>query len=285
MTVATDFIVGLREAFTLREAERAALADGDARRAEAKRLASAARARRAAARKLASPIAAATLLREALVILGFEASGETHPAVRQFLATSSPLYVDELPFAEAEALRDALDTELGRRLGATDTRSVAAIRALRAGRLAAVGLAVFFLTLAFVRAKFLPHDVAIGKPVLTSGARDNGEAVVDGRTRGTFGVYTNEAARPFVMVDLEKPYTITRIRVFNRGDGWFDESLPLVIEISDEAVAFKQVAQRSTHFDVWTVDLPPGTRARFVRVAKPTRGYIALNEIEVYSRE
>ncbi len=68
MTVALDFIVGLREAFTLRHAEERAVADGDARRSETRRLASAARARRAAARRLASPIAAVTLLREALEI-------------------------------------------------------------------------------------------------------------------------------------------------------------------------------------------------------------------------
>jgi len=304
MSIATDFVVGLREAFTLRHALRAAEADGDARRAEARRWIDAAKTRRAGARKLASAVTATSLLREALdlvlvaerVLRGESAEAPADlaaaleaapPVVRDFAASRSPLHVDELPFAEADALRDALDEEITRRLRAMDARSTTAIQALQWGRLAAVMLAVSIVAATIVRDELFPRNVARDKPVLTSGLRNETkpEGAVDGRTRGTFGVYTNESRHPFVTVDLQKVYGLTRIRIFNRGDGWFDESLPLVVEISDDGVRWHELARRTEHFDIWSILPADGTRARFVRVAKPVPGYIALNEIEVYSRE
>lgn len=305
MGVATDFFLGLREAFTLEHAERAALDAGEARRAEAKRYANGARVRRAAARRLATPTAAVTLLRESLelalvagrVVRGEENAtpidlatelGPREGVVAEWLAATSPLFVDDLPFAHAEALRDALDVEVTARLAALDLRSVVAIRALRYGRFAAVVFVCAVVISSVLRAKFFPHNVAVGKAVMTNGLRfDTGSGldVVDGRTRGTFGVYTADAPHPFVTVDLDKSYDITRIRVFNRGDGWYDESLPLALEISEDNVTFQELSRRTSHFDVWTTDPPSGTHARFVRVIKLTPGYVALNEIEIYSRD
>ena len=82
-------------------------------------------------------------------------------------------------------------------------------------------------------------------------------------------------------VDLLREYDVREVRVYNRGDGWFDDVLPLTLSISTDDATFTDVATRTTHFDVWTVEL--NRRARWVRVSNGS--YIALNEIEVYARE
>lgn len=304
MNAVTAFFFGLREAFTLREAERAAIADGDERRAEARKLAAAARARRSAARKTMTPPPAVTLLREALVLaiaseratrgedtasIDLAKEVDAEGPIAAWAGSTSRTYVDDLEFADAEALRDALDALVTRRLSLTDTRSVLAIRALRYGRFIALSLAIACTLFAIARATFLVHDVALGKPVITNGLHPesppNGEGVVDGRTRGTFGVFTAQSAHPFVMIDLEKEYAISSIRIFNRGDGWFDDGLPLVVEVSTDGIRFTEVGRRTTHYDKWAFALPAGTQGRWVRVSKATPGELALNEIEVYARE
>jgi len=302
MGVATDFILGMREAFTLEHAERAAIDEG-ARRDDARKFVQGANARLASAARLSLPRAAVPLLRDALE-LAIRASRVDHDApvdlaaelgarddvVGEWARSSEPLFVEELPFARGEELRDALDAEVRARLAALDVRSVTAIRALRWGRFVALTIVLAMIASWVARTKFLPHNVALGKNVLTNGVRGdngpfNGPGVVDGRTRGTFGVSTNDSPHPFVTIDLAKPYAITRVRIFNRGDGWYDESLPLALAISDDNATFREVARRTTHFDVWTVDFAPTATARFVRVAKMAPGAVTLNEIEIYSRD
>ncbi len=201
MNVVANFFFGLREAFTLSEAERAAVECGESRRDEARRFAVAGRARRSAARKLMTPPPAVTLLREALELAiaseraarGEGASdvdlrrdiGDTVDAIARFLAATSRTYVDDLDFADAEALRDALDVEVTRRLSLVDTRSLLAIRALRYGRFIALSIAVGVVSVLIARATFLTHNVALGKPVMTNGLHPEsppaGEGVVDGQ--------------------------------------------------------------------------------------------------------
>jgi hypothetical protein len=86
-----------------------------------------------------------------------------------------------------------------------------------------------------------------------------------------------------VLVDLKESHPIDHVVVYNRGDGWFDECLPLRVELSDDGEHFDVVGTQTTHFVSFTVAVN-GRAARFVRVSKPDRGYIALNEIEVYGR-
>ncbi len=301
--IITNFFSGLREIFTLDHAERDAKTYGITARTLASRFAAAAKTRRAAARRAANPVVAMTLLREALELaIASECAARGEPSddidlhglepsngiIADWLAATSRTYVDELPFVEAEALRDALDSEVSSRLSKVDTRSVLALRALRYGRTLAVAIALAAIGAMIVKAEFLVHNVALDKPIYTSGLRPEsppgGAGVVDGRTRGTFGVFTAQSQRPFVTVDLERSYAISSIRIVNRGDGWFDDGLPLVVELSMDGGSFTEVARRTTHFDKWSFALPASTTARFVRVAKATPGELALNEIEVYAR-
>jgi hypothetical protein len=308
MTAIRAFFLGLRELVTLEHAEQRALALGQEERSRRVRYLRAARARRAASRKLANPVAAVILLRDALALalrpthsddevfdttLALSAALATHPEAAEaerrvvdWLQQTAPLALDELSFAQAELVRSSFEDCLAIVLGGVETRSVLAVRALRIGRLVAVALLVTWLAATFVRSKWLVHDVAIGKTVTSSpllAESPSPDHVVDGRTRGTFGIATMTVEHPFITVDLGDPYAVEQVRVVNRGDGWFDDCLPLILAVSNDGLRFDEVARRTEHFDQWTV--PLGGRAlRFVRVSMPERGYIALNEIEVYAR-
>jgi hypothetical protein len=291
MGAVANFFVGLHEAIMLRHAEREALAAGD-RRLEVRRYFDAAKSRRAAARRLADAVPAITLLEEALelAIVGAAiARGERAADVDVGLARlerTTRLQIDELPFAEADALRDSLDARVSHIVGGIDARSVLAVRALRWGRIAALVVLAVFVAMTIARATFLPHNVARGKPVFSSGLRNGatGAELVDGRTRGAYAAATVDSAHSWIAVDLEKVYTLTSIKLFNRGDGWFGDSLPMSVDVSEDGVTYHDLAKRSDVFTVWTIDCP-GMRARFVRITKLAHGYVALNEIEIYSRE
>lgn len=272
---------GLREIFTLRVA-RATVESYGAERLETlrdeKRIA---RAKLAASRRLANPRAALDLLTLAA----------TH--ARRAEQVADAVALDELPvapldgasFGQLELARDELDVGVARALARIESRTPTELAGLRWGRIAAIVITLLVSVAALAKSRGV-HDVARGKMVSASSVHDGKpEAIVDGRTRGTFAMQTSEGAHPFIAIDLGRTYRVSSIRVFNRGDGWFDESLPLSIEISTDGVTFHEIARRTEHFDVWTIDLSAApVDARAVRATKAS-GYIALNEIEVYARE
>lgn len=193
---------------------------------------------------------------------------------------------DGLTFAEAEAQRDALELEVASLLASVESRTPTELSGLVYGRFAAIAIAIC-VVLWGATSPWRVHDVALGKPVTTSpllAPPDKPDGIVDGRTRGTFGLQTTRAHAPFVTIDLQRTYRIRRIAIYNRGDGWFDEILPLSLEVSSDGFTFQHVATRTEHFQVWDLKFDAGLDARFVRVSK-TDGYIALNEIEVYARD
>ena len=306
MSAVRAFFFGLRETFVLSHAEGRAAAIDATERARRDRHLRAARARWNAARKLTSPIAAIVLLRDALrfalaaraeqgepVDVGAALATLTPPLHREdvervatFFAPASPFAIDDLLFADAEAVRGSYEACVAAILGAVDTRSVFTVRALRIARFTAIGLLVAWLVFMFVRARYMLHDVALRKVVTSSPLRGESptpDHVVDGKTRGTFDIATADAEHAFVMVDLGEVYAVDHVRVVNRGDGWFDDILPVVLDVSEDGAHFETVARRDEHFDAWTIGLG-GRHVRFVRLIKPDRGYIALNEIEVYAR-
>jgi hypothetical protein len=271
------FRAGLREIFTL-ETARARVASYGPRLGRIREEKREARTRLATARRLANPFVALELMTAATEHLrrAQELSEVDGPSI------ALPARVPT-SFAEAEGVRDVLEVDLAQALKRIESRSPTELAGLRVGRFAAVLVALLAIVVTVIHRTGV-HDVALHKPVRASSVRDGKpEAVTDGRTRGTFAIQTNDGPHPFVMVDLERTYRLQRVRVFNRGDGWFDEILPLSIEASTDGITFKQIARRTDHFDVWTVELG-WVDARWVRLTKEN-GYIAINELEVYARE
>jgi F5/8 type C domain len=295
---------GIVELLLLREAERVAVSHGS-RLAVIREHKAKAAADLRAARLLARPDVALVVLEDAMrgalkavhamrdataggtvdehtELDALVSAGAPSAAVAAYQARGGVALAD---FAGAESTRDRIDELVTWTLRRTEARSPLAIRALRYGRVLGLALLVALVAGKVIRNKWMVHNVARDKPVMTSPLQPYSppaSEAVDGKTRGTFGVHTTEG-HPFVTVDLLRTYDVESVRVYNRGDGWFGDILPLTLSVSVDGRKFDDIDTRTTHFDMWSVSLG-GRPARYVRVSKPS-GYMALNEIEVYARE
>ncbi len=314
----------MREFFTLRRAEQVARTYAPAQRERLERLVSAAGARLAAGRRASHPVPASLLLKDAVVQLqrAIEAARDPvadddtlvartpdlplpflppEPArpraepsddarVRAALASDDPLYFDRLSPEDVERARWALDRAAGVLRRQVEARSVTHVRATRWGRWAAVGVVLAWALLSFARAKLLPQDIALGKPVHPSSQKQappDGQTIVDGSTGTSVGVHTNVEDSPSVTIDLEAPYWLSTLKVYNRMDGWFDDCLPLVAEVSLDGKAYDEIARRETHFGTsppWVIDAG-GRPGRYVRLRVARKSYLALSEVEVFGKK
>jgi hypothetical protein len=140
-------------------------------------------------------------------------------------------------------------------------------------------------------AVFSPTNIALHKRVITSSVHPNSTApeggFTDGSSSGAYGVHTNVEDNPWVRVDLGDVYQLKKIKIYNRGDGWFDDCLPLTLELSENGVDFTPVDKRTTSFSQWSpwVFSPGGQKARYIQV-RGTRGkFVALSELEAYGKK
>ncbi len=204
------------------------------------------------------------------------------------LTDADPLAPDRLEVARALELRPALErllTWLERRL---ELRTVRRIRVARVLRFAAALAVLLLLSIAGVAVALSPSNLARGKPVRTSSVFPNTpdpSGATDGTRGRGFGVHTAIEANPWVEVDLGSVQTLTEVVIYHRSDSFQMESLPLVLQLSEDGAAYVNVTTRS---ELFTADKPwharvAGKRARYVRLAMTkSKGYIALSEIEVY---
>ncbi len=315
-------LVAAREFFTLRAAEERSRALTPDQRERVARHVRAGQERLLAGRRTSGAVAACVLLKDAVLQLLRALEAERDPdvddeglryrdvrlpplppdparpradpsddaRVREALASEDTLFFDRLSPEDAERARWALDRAAGMLRGRVETRSPDAVRFTRWGRTAAVVLVVLWVLGSYARAKLSPQNVALGKPVHPSSQKavpSDGQTITDGDTGTSFGVHTNIEDNANVVIDLEGLYWVSTIKVYNRMDGWFDDCLPLVVEVSQDGKAFTEVATRDTHFGTsppWIVDAG-GRPARYVRVRANKRGYVALSEVEVFGKK
>ncbi|HSY21569.1 MAG TPA: discoidin domain-containing protein [Polyangiaceae bacterium] len=310
----------VREFFLLEEAERRGAHLADGQRASIQAYQSAAKRRLVAASALTDPgdaPAAVLLYREAwgclarAVLLADDASAAPSSlapsalwdrveqalaarnavappelaAVRDVLVMPDPVGVDRLSPDDARALSDRLETAirwLAQQVEARSKTQLRYARLLRQVGTAVVAVAILAEGLAILLA---PKDIALDKPVQGTPAiyETSAEGVVDGVKNGRFGYHSQEADQAFLTIDLQKAYVLSKIAVFGRGECCFDQSIPLVVEVSADGTAFRKIEERTTSFseaEPWVVK-PTGTLARFVRVRVERRGVLVLSEIEV----
>jgi hypothetical protein len=315
-----SFVGSVREFFTLARAEGTVRAYAPAQHALVREHTGAAARRLSSGRRATDAVAASTLLREAVTQYLFAAALASDssarvaeldlagalpalppdPArpraeptddarVRAALSTRDPLYFDRLSSQDAERARWALDRAAARLRRRVEARSLANLRGARWGRWAAVALVVAYATFAVLRATVFPKNIALGKPVRPSSRKvspPDGHELVDGEIGTSFGVHTNVEDDPNVVIDLLDTYWITSVKVYNRVDGWFDDCLPLVVELSVDSVKWDEIGRRDTYFGVsppW-VTSGRGKPAHFVRVRVARKGYLALSEVEVFGK-
>jgi len=172
-----------------------------------------------------------------------------------------------------------------------EPRTVREVKFERRVRVGVVGVVALALLVAAVSAAFSGENIALHKPVSVSGQHPNTTSppsgLTDGITSGTYGVHTNSCDLPFVQVDLQDVYAIDKVKVYNRGDGWFDDGLPFTLQFSEDGRSFTDVEVRSKSFGQvipWTAD--GGKRhARYVRIHGGKGRYVTLSELEVFGKK
>jgi hypothetical protein len=320
MTFATRARSALSEFFLMRSAERALRSRGEAQASLVQMHASAADRRIAAARELEGPrnVGAALLLREALCAalraraasrdasltrdgladldLVAELSGfadEGRPSAfaleptRDLLASRDPLLFDVLNEAKLEEARANLDRAVSVVRRQVDARAPAQLRLARFIRLGAVAAALLCVIGLVIWKVLSPPNLALGMPVQSSSLHSesrSAEGLVNGKIERTWGVHTGREESPWVAIDLGVARQLGSVRVHNRGDGWFDDCLPLVVELSLDGVHYTEIGRRAKRFEQdspWRVKAN-GQAARYVRVRVARASYLALSEVEVF---
>jgi hypothetical protein len=76
---------------------------------------------------------------------------------------------------------------------------------------------------------------------------------------------TKEEENPWILYDLEKPTRFSRIDVENSRTGFTERAVPLIVEVGDDQVAWREVARMTVDFKDWTTTFPVVT-ARYVRL-------------------
>ncbi|HMJ09881.1 MAG TPA: discoidin domain-containing protein [Polyangiaceae bacterium] len=309
------------ERLLLRRAERVVRERAPAQQQTVHELYEAARVRLLAAAEMADPArmpAAGTLGREALVLFvhalrvardpqaellspaeahgwleqraqagEFPKLAEDLVGCRPVLLDADLLALDRMSTEDAYNAYGALERSLSRLRSAIEPRTTTQIRRSRILRLGVVcAIAIAILALLLVKLLQQP-SLAQGKPASASSyhpSSPSAAGATNGKIESNFGVHTQVQENAWVRVDLETPQRIERIKVYNRADGWQDEVVPLVLEVSSDGKNWRELEQRSKTF---TQDKPwtwkgDAVTARYVQVRRPKQGYIALTEIEVF---
>ena len=203
------------------------------------------------------------------------------------LEATDGLELDRLPPAELRQRAEELD-ELGAELAAfVEPRSSRARRTIMARRWAILGAVLVLPPVAFGLYKIIaPPNIALGKPVTTSGASLNTrpEQVVDGDRYGSFGFHSTEHESPWVTIDLGKRYAVRKVDVYGRHDCCFEQSTPIVVEASLDNQQFAVVARRDApfeHAEPWSV-AANYVSARYLRIRTLRKSVLVLSEVQVW---
>jgi len=207
------------------------------------------------------------------------------------LLTEDPLALDKVPPEQAAERIQSIRTIVGWLGDLIEPRTIRQIKTQRGVRIGLLGTAVVVLAVWGFNKAFSPKDLALHKPVQASSvhpaATSPPTGLTDGVTSGTYGVHTNREDSPWVQVDLEDVYRIDKVKVYNRGDGWFDDGLPMTLQFSEDGKEFTEVDKRTTNFGQlipWSYDAHK-KKARYVRVAGAKGTYVTLSELEVFGRK
>jgi hypothetical protein len=214
---------------------------------------------------------------------------ESVDEARRILLSESILSFDEHPADDLLGMRATVESSVKWIQSLIEPRTLPEIRRSRVMRLGVIGVVVVAL-LGWGASRFTkPTNIALHKPVTISGrhpqslAPADNSGLVNGEIEPNYGVHTTTGGG-WVMIDLQGSYAISTIKVYNRGDGWFDDGLPFTLEFSDDGAKFTEVERRTEPFtsaSPWISD-GGGRRTRFIRIR--SNGYVALAEVEVIGR-
>jgi hypothetical protein len=207
-------------------------------------------------------------------------------ALDQVTAASSHLPDD--PPEDAGALRSLLAALEVVTCAASEAAQAPTLQDILVARWLRVAMSVAVLlglSIALVRWIRAPANVARGKPIFaTSVVLGRPEALVNGVIEwGRFAVTTDRAPSS-VTIDLGRNYDLVEARIYNRGDSYLDQQVPLEIGISSDGLSYRTVGRCMEFFTQTTPCIVSlgGINAHHVRLSRPST--IALSEVEVFGR-
>jgi hypothetical protein len=210
---------------------------------------------------------------------------------RTLLRDDDPLVFDRLRDSDAQLGAQAIAATVSWLHDTIEARTVVEIRRSRTVRLVLLGLVGVGLLVWLGMTIFSPTNIALHKRVMVSSTHPNSSApeggLTDGSNSGGYGVHTAVEENPWVRVDLGDVYQLKKIKIYNRGDGWFDDHLPLTLELSENGVDFTVVDKRTASFSQWSpwVFAPDGKRARYIQVHGTKGKFVVLSELEAYGKK
>jgi hypothetical protein len=86
---------------------------------------------------------------------------------------------------------------------------------------------------------------------------------------------------PSLTIDLGGVQVLHDVTVANRRDCCRERALPLVIEVSQDGLAWRQVGYRRGDFSDWTASFA-ATRGRFVRLRVERKSILHLGRVTVH---
>jgi len=205
------------------------------------------------------------------------------------LSSEDPLFFDRMTPAYAGERAEMLERVDEWLAGQVDARTPAQLRTARVVRLASAGAVLVGLLVWAVVRITAPTNIAKGKPAVASSIMfaSSADAVVDGVKEDKYGLHTTIEPNASFTVDLGAEYALTRVKVFGRGDGWFEQSVPLNLEGSKDGVTYVGLAVRAEPFsqaDPWVV-APAGAVVRHLRLRTEKSAYLVLSEVEVFGKK
>jgi hypothetical protein len=207
------------------------------------------------------------------------------------LVVADPLLLDRLSDGDAVDRVQSYRPLIAWLRSLTEPRTIREIKFQRAIRVTFATVVPLALVIWGLYRLITPVNIALHKPVVASSmhpySTSQPSGLTDGVKSGTYGVHTNQEESPWVQVDLQDVYRIDKVSIYNRGDGWFDDGLPMTLLFSENGTDFKEVDKRTTTFGQWM----PWTykahkaRARYIRVAGNKGTFVALSELEVNGKK
>lgn len=158
-------------------------------------------------------------------------------------------------------------------------------RLLRIGAVVAAVVAALMAANSALRRASQGPDLAEGKPWRASSkAFDCNPAEKScGGVQSSMFFHTVEEDNPWVEIDLGSAKKFARVEVENRSDCCEDRAVPLVIETSNDANEWKEIARTSEPFDEWDATFEP-VKARYVRARVEKKTYMHLDRVGVRAR-
>ena len=187
------------------------------------------------------------------------------------------------PATKVAVLRRGMNAILS--ASAAELRAAAQLRMTRRLRwamaillpLAIAGGIVWLQQLAWRRSNLALHKPTASSSHLAQHPETSG--VVDGKLYG-IGFHTNNDDRPWLSIDLERVQQIHQVIVYNADHCCFERAVPLVIEVSTNGKAYREVARREEPFGVWKANFAP-VQARYVKLTVDRTSMFHLAEVEV----